>query len=66
MLCREVRIALSCQYPWNVNMPMLKEAAYHGHSERAATLRQSVLMGTHKRFDTSKATQLLQWQLHSV
>ena len=52
VLCREVRIALSCQYPWNVNMLMLKEAAHHGHSERTATLTQSVLMGAHKRFDT--------------
>ena len=57
--CREVKIALSCQYPWNVNMLMLKEAAHHGHSERTATLAQSVLMGAHRRFDTSEATHLL-------
>ncbi|KAL0043090.1 hypothetical protein WJX79_009069 [Trebouxia sp. C0005] len=45
----EVKIALSCQYPWNVNMFMLKEAAHHGHRDRTAVITQSVLMGTHKR-----------------
>ncbi|KAL3153544.1 hypothetical protein ABBQ38_011872 [Trebouxia sp. C0009 RCD-2024] len=46
---RGVNIALSCQYPWNVNMSMLKAAAQQGHQARTAQLESAVLMGMHAR-----------------
>lgn len=46
---RGVNIELSCQYPWNVSMPKLKEAATEGHQTRTVQLETAVLMGMHSR-----------------
>lgn len=47
---RGVNIALSCQYPWNVDMSMLKAAATQGHQTRTTQLKTAVLMGMHSRW----------------
>lgn len=50
LVYRGVNVALSCQYPWNVNMSMLKAAATQGHQTKTAQLKTAILMGMHSRW----------------